>query len=452
MGGIVLGLFDPLFRFLLCKAPPVKYSEEDRSMVFCEETPKTLIGTPSTHTEYVFTSFCEGADEEVVPLARELVKRLCADHAIATEIRLRQEGEKIDGNLAYRFPARCYRFLQTVHPERSICKCDDSRIFVLTQGFDPEPYTLWKEFGISDDCWILYHIFPDSLPPKNAEQAAQAVDCGQYDLRLALHEFGPRSLHVALNNETVTFDSIQKIIKTVCRENHVPFHDQAPQRLDRPINTVKLYLGDYYQDYGEQYSGEKHLICVMPYHEDGDPSFGNLVRSLGAELLSEFPFIVEQLFGGQVQCSQRKGLFRKSYLEPVDLLQEAYISEYQSQGGQVHCREKNDLTALSEFDGPKLLPLIPTGSLASAAYCGYGAREMPPGWAAGRPEFREEAQYELCLVCGEYHDHLLIETSGDLQHYIGKIKERCRQEGRMLILETWSDGTEQGRLQEQQLL
>lgn len=231
------------------------------------------------------------------------------------------------------------------------------------------------------------------------------------------------------------------------------FHkDRTPKGQDRPINTVKLYLGDYYQDYGEQYSGEKHLICVMPYHEDGDPSFQNLARSLGAEFLSEFPFIVEQLFGGQVQRSQRKGLFRKSYLEPVDLLQEAYISEYQSQGGQVHCREKNDLTALSEFDGSKLLPLIPTGSLASAAYCGYGAREMPPGWTAGRPELREEARYELCLVCGEYHDHLLIETSGDPQHYIDLIRNRCRQEGRMLILETWDEGTGQGCLREQQLL
>lgn len=231
------------------------------------------------------------------------------------------------------------------------------------------------------------------------------------------------------------------------------FHkDRAPKRQDKPVNTVKIYLGDYYCDYGEHYFGGKHLICVMPYYEDSDPSFGNLARSLGAELLSSFPFVAEQLLGGQVRHSQRKGFFRKSYLESIDLLQEAYISEYQRQGGQVHCREKNYLTALSEFDGPKLLPLIPIGGLASAAYCGYGAREMPPGWTAGRPELREEAGYELCLVCGEYHDHLLIETSGDPQHYIDLVKERCRQEGRMLILETWGEGTGQGRLQEQQLL
>lgn len=231
------------------------------------------------------------------------------------------------------------------------------------------------------------------------------------------------------------------------------FHkDRAPKSQDKPVNTVKLYLGDYYRDYGEHYSGGKRLICVMPYYEDGDPSFGNLARSLGTELLSSFPFVAERLLGGQLRRSQRKGLFRKSYLEPVNLLQEAYISEYQSQGGQVHCREKNDLTALSEFDGPKLLPLLPIDSLASAAYYGYGAREMPPGWAAGRPEFQEEEQYELCLVCSEYHDHLLIETSGDLQHYIGQIGKRCRQEGRMLILETRSEGAGQVCLQEQQLL
>jgi len=114
--------------------------------------------------------------------------------------------------------------------------------------------------------------------------------------------------------------------------------------------------------------------------------------------------------------------------------------------------EKNDLIALSEPDGPKPLPLIPIGGLGSAAYGGYGAQEMPRGWAAGRPELREEEQYKLRLVCGEYHDHLLIETSGDLQHYIGQIRKRCQQEGRMLILETRSEGTEQGCLQEQQLL
>ena len=53
--------------------------------------------------------------------------------------------------------------------------------------------------------------------------------------------------------------------------------------------------------------------------------------------------------------------------------------------------EKNDLIALSELDGPKLLPLIPIGGLGSAAYGGYGAQEMPRGWAAGRTELREEA-------------------------------------------------------------
>ncbi len=225
--------------------------------------------------------------------------------------------------------------------------------------------------------------------------------------------------------------------------------DRVPKSQDKPVNTVKLYLGDYYRDYGGQYSGGKDLLCVMPYYEDGDPSFGELMRSFGAELLSSFPFVVEQLLGGQVQRSQGRGLFRKSRLEPVDLLQEAYISEYQSQGGQVYCREKSDLTALSEFDGPKLLPLIPVDGLGIASYCGYGARKMPRGWAAGRPELREEDPYELCLVCGEYHDHFLIETSGDLQHYIDLIRKRCRQEGRMLILETWREGTGQ---EEQQLL
>ena len=231
------------------------------------------------------------------------------------------------------------------------------------------------------------------------------------------------------------------------------FHkNRTPRIQDKPVNTVKLYFGDYYRDYGEQDSGGKRLLCVMPYYEDGDPSFGNLARSLGAELLSEFPFVVERLLGDQVQRSQRKGLSRKSYWEPVDLPQEAYISEYQSQGGQVHCGEKNDLIALSEPDGPKLLPLIPIGGLGSAAYGGYGAQEMPRGWAAGRPELREEEQYKLRLVCGEYHDHLLIVTSGDLQPYIDQIRKRCQQEGRMLILETWSEGTGQSCVPERQLL
>lgn len=158
--------------------------------------------------------------------------------------------------------------------------------------------------------------------------------------------------------------------------------ERTPKGQDRPVNTVKLYLGDYYRDYGEPYSGRKNLLCAMPYHEDGDPSFRNLARSLGAEFLSEFPFVVEQLLGGHVQRSQRKGPFRKSDLEPVDLLQETYISEYQKQGGQVRCREKNDLTVLSEFDGPKLLPLIPIGSLAAPR---IGATERGKCPADGPP-------------------------------------------------------------------
>ena len=156
------------------------------------------------------------------------------------------------------------------------------------------------------------------------------------------------------------------------------FHkDRTPQSQDKPVNTVKLFLGDYYRDYGELYSGGKHLICVMPYYEDGDRSFRHLMRSLGAELLSSFPFVLEQLLGDQFQRSQGRWIFRKPRMERANLLQEAYISEYQSRGGQVRCREKGDLIALSEFDGPKLLPLIPVGGLAAVSYCGYGAHEMP---------------------------------------------------------------------------
>ena len=87
------------------------------------------------------------------------------------------------------------------------------------------------------------------------------------------------------------------------------FHkNRTPRIQDKPVNTVKLYFGDYYRDYGEQDSGGKRLLCVMPYYEDGDPSFGNLARSLGAELLSEFPFVVERLLGDQVHRDGFSGL------------------------------------------------------------------------------------------------------------------------------------------------
>ena len=86
------------------------------------------------------------------------------------------------------------------------------------------------------------------------------------------------------------------------------FHkDRTPKGQDRPVNTVKLYFGDYYRDYGGQYSGGKNLLCVMPYHEDGDPFFRNLARSLGVEFLSEFPFVVERLLGGKFSAVSGKG-------------------------------------------------------------------------------------------------------------------------------------------------
>lgn len=135
------------------------------------------------------------------------------------------------------------------------------------------------------------------------------------------------------------------------------FHkDRVPKSQDKPVNTVKLFLGDYYRDYGEQYSGGKRLLCVMPYYEDGDISFGNLMRSFGTELLSSFPFVLEQLLGDQFQRGRGRGIFRKPHMERANLLQEPYISEYQSQGGQVYCREKGRLDRSVGVRWPQAAP------------------------------------------------------------------------------------------------
>lgn len=212
--------------------------------------------------------------------------------------------------------------------------------------------------------------------------------------------------------------------------------------MDRPINTINIHLCDrFYElgDRGQDHDPAKNVITISPYYNDHDPvqddTFYDFRRTCTAQILSRFPFIVEEVLEGDISVIRGRWPFRKLRFEPADALHEPYAVEFQRLGGRVCCPKKNILLALSEYDGPKIFSLMegPILYAAMPGYCAYAAWEKPSGWDSGAIKM-DKKSFAMRLICRDSSDFILIETSEEPQGYIDLVRMLCKQEGRELVL------------------
>ena len=193
------------------------------------------------------------------------------------------------------------------------------------------------------------------------------------------------------------------------RRNHNQIHRDAEQ-----ISTdITVRMGGFYSHEKPAHPANQ-LLCVEPRFEDSDPGFPQFMRLCGAQILSQYAFVLEHLESFQ------------------DSLEHApFAAGYQALGGNVISRTASTLISVSEYDSPKLLRLIPEDSLLQYSYNGYGYCQTP-----SEPNFAqlEKRPFDVRIFCHELHDYLLIEVPGDVQNCIDQIKTLCEKEGRRLTL------------------
>lgn len=212
--------------------------------------------------------------------------------------------------------------------------------------------------------------------------------------------------------------------------------------MDRPINTITIHLSDRFWELGERGQDRdpaKNVITISPYYNDHDPiqddTFYDFRRTCTAQILSRFPFIVEEVFEGYDSVVVGRWPFRKTQREPVAVLDKPYAVKFQKLGGRVCCPEKNVLLALSEYDGLKIFSLMEDLILYAAmpGYSAYATWEKPSGWDSGAIEM-DKKSFAVRLFCRDSSDYILIETPEEPQGYIDLVRGLCEQENRELIL------------------
>ena len=181
------------------------------------------------------------------------------------------------------------------------------------------------------------------------------------------------------------------------------------------INTdITVRMGGFYFHEKPAHPANQ-LLCMEPRYEDSDPGFPQFMRLCGAQILSQYSFVLEHL----ASCNG-------------SLEYAPFAAAYQALGGNIICPTSSTLISASEHDSPKLLQLIPEDSLLQYQYNGYGYCQ-----ALSKPNFAqlEKSPFDVRVFCHELHDYLVIEVPGSVQNCIDQIKTLCEKEGRQLTLQ-----------------
>ena len=191
-------------------------------------------------------------------------------------------------------------------------------------------------------------------------------------------------------------------------------HNQIYRNTELISTDITVRIGGFYSHEKPAHPANQ-LLCMEPRYEDSDPGFPQFMRLCGAQILSQYSFVLEHL---------------ESFKDSLE--HAPFAAGYQSLGGNVICRTASTLISVSEYDSPKLLQLIPEDSLLQYRYYGYGYCQV-----LSKPNFAqlEKSPFDVRIFCHELHDYLLIEGADDVQKCIDQIKTLCEKEGRQLTLQ-----------------
>lgn len=185
-------------------------------------------GLPETFRLYEFSSNRSEQDFDAIPLAHEIIQRLCENRPVLMEIASASEDAKQKKRTEdCRFPARYRHFLEKAHPNLSLFAESEKRLAILTTGFYADALLTYAGNTAADRCFFEFFLFPEDAAPVTAEQARRLVQKNEYDLCLWLND-SPLGLDAALNTAAVSADSVQAVAEYICDIHGVLFSNPPP--------------------------------------------------------------------------------------------------------------------------------------------------------------------------------------------------------------------------------
>jgi len=172
---------------------------------------------------YEFTSNWAGQEADSVPLAHEIIKRLCENQIVLTGIESTVEQPKKKKQTSKeRFTVRYHRFLKKVHPLVSAYAENERKLDIVSTGFHGDAFFAYEEIDTADHCCFEFYLFPEKAAPLTAQQARTMARNKEFNILLWMND-SPVGLNMVFNPNTADINFIQSMVEDVCKKRMVPF-------------------------------------------------------------------------------------------------------------------------------------------------------------------------------------------------------------------------------------
>ena len=196
------------------------------SMHFVCREPEAYEHLPANFLHYEFGPNWNESDPVAIDLGLKILRDLCQDKLILTEIRS-TEGYyyKKPKNPVEPFSEYLFRFLQKERPDTPAYLETNLHLVYLTTGHDEELQQLtdryYSLYRLGTQFFDAFYVLPQECMGLDAETALARIKTFQYDMKLEYIKYGPTSLEINLNTDTVDIATIQAVVERICRENQV---------------------------------------------------------------------------------------------------------------------------------------------------------------------------------------------------------------------------------------
>ena len=194
-----------------------------------------LRGFPEHFKLYEFSSNWVEQESNTIPLALEIMKRLCENRVVLTDIVSTAKPSKNKKSIQQEhFTVRYHNFLQKTHPHVSVYAENERKLNILTKGFHEQVLFSYEELDTIGHCYFEFYLFSENTTPKTAQQAWDMIQHNEYDIQLWIND-SPVGLEVIFNPNSVDVNFVQNVIKDICRKHRVQFSN--PQENSRWTET-----------------------------------------------------------------------------------------------------------------------------------------------------------------------------------------------------------------------
>lgn len=221
-----MSIFNLLFNKKIFSFTPVPDDwPPEGSMQFMCRKPADHEDLPTNFLHYEFGPNWNESDPVAIDLGLKILTALCRDRVVLTDIKSTQTHVKKRKTTPKTFSEHYFHCLQEIKPDIPAHLESTQRLAYLTVGLDarllPETERYYSLFRPGGQVFVDFYVLPQENQSMDVQAALTGAASFQYDMKLEYIEYGPTSLEITLNTDTVDIATLQSVVETVCQENDV---------------------------------------------------------------------------------------------------------------------------------------------------------------------------------------------------------------------------------------